>query len=542
LERIPTTAVLFIDFLHGPPYLIGMRNIIRIFTLLVGIGAVTPAFGLQIIWDRSGLTDSSAYGYSILPLGDQNDDGFADWAVYAQGNTGSMWHGHHASSLEFFHGGNQPLATPYFTFRADTTLYRPLWFAYAAGDLNGDGYQDWMLTLVPISDPDNYTMPIFFGGPNADSTADIQFPTDYQTSIDPIGDFNSDGYSDILCYNQDTHVTKIYYGGNPMDTLPDWTLYNPPHEVDDLRPYAIGDFNGDGASDFLCYDPNPPYNAAIFMGGSDPDTVPAYLWSNFPWPIGGLKSINGDGADEFLAVDFSPAGGRVYFGRSVLNQTTDCILHFAQSSCAEDPRQAISAGDFNHDGYQDLIMLASYCNDNWFGAFTLHLGHPWLYSYPAITIDGWSEPLNLIGIFTAAGLGDVNGDGVDDIAIGAYHDTAYLGWRGRCIVIAGDTTLVADADDPFILPPSSFSLSCYPNPFNATTTISFTLPKTESVDLNVYDVTGRKTGGLLSAPTGVVAAGEHSMVFDGSNLSSGIYFVRMEAGGISQTKKIVLLK
>jgi hypothetical protein len=94
----------------------------------------------------------------------------------------------------------------------------------------------------------------------------------------------------------------------------------------------------------------------------------------------------------------------------------------------------------------------------------------------------------------------------------------------------------------FILPPSSFNLSCFPNPFNPATTISFTLPKASYVDLNVYDVTGRKTGGLLSAPTGVVAAGEHSFVFDGSDLPSGIYFVRMDAGDVSQTRKIVLLK
>jgi hypothetical protein len=170
------------------------------------------------------------------------------------------------------------------------------------------------------------------------------------------------------------------------------------------------------------------------------------------------------------------------------------------------------------------------------------LGHPTLNRDPAITIVGWTNPLNLIGIRTAASLGDVNGDGVDDIAIGSWDDLAYLGWRGRAVIIAGDTTLRVDAAEPFILPPSSFILSCFPNPFNATTTISFTLPRTGTVDLNVYDVTGRLVRNLAGGCNPPLQAGEHQIEFDGSDLPSGIYFVRMEAGGISQTRKIVLLK
>jgi hypothetical protein len=87
-----------------------------------------------------------------------------------------------------------------------------------------------------------------------------------------------------------------------------------------------------------------------------------------------------------------------------------------------------------------------------------------------------------------------------------------------------------------------WELKTYPNPFNPKTTISFSLPRAGRVELSVYDVTGRKTGGLLSAPTGVIAAGEYRVEFDGRDLPSGIYFVWLNAGGISQTQKIVLLK
>jgi hypothetical protein len=90
--------------------------------------------------------------------------------------------------------------------------------------------------------------------------------------------------------------------------------------------------------------------------------------------------------------------------------------------------------------------------------------------------------------------------------------------------------------------PHEFSLSAFPNPFNPSTTISFSLPKAGRVSIDVFDVMGRKTDGLLSAPTRIMEAGEHSVVFDGTRLASGIYFARIEAGGFTRTQKIMLLK
>jgi hypothetical protein len=109
-----------------------------------------------------------------------------------------------------------------------------------------------------------------------------------------------------------------------------------------------------------------------------------------------------------------------------------------------------------------------------------------------------------------------------------------------CVLLTGPALSVDDARYRPLA--TILDLGNYPNPFNATTTISFTLPKAGYVELNVYDVMGRKMGGLLSAPTGVLAAGVHSFVFDGGDLASGIYFVRLQSGTVSQTQKIVLLK
>ncbi len=95
------------------------------------------------------------------------------------------------------------------------------------------------------------------------------------------------------------------------------------------------------------------------------------------------------------------------------------------------------------------------------------------------------------------------------------------------------------ADDNFIPHPSSFILSSFPNPFNPTTTISFSLPKPGDVSLKVYDVTGRQVETLAEKR---YDAGEHQVTFDGTTLPSGIYFAQMTAGTVTQTRKMVLLK
>jgi len=83
------------------------------------------------------------------------------------------------------------------------------------------------------------------------------------------------------------------------------------------------------------------------------------------------------------------------------------------------------------------------------------------------------------------------------------------------------------------------TLAMRPNPFNSITQIEFTLPVTQRVSLRLYDVLGREVAVLLDE---MKTAGEHRISFDGSALSSGVYFCRMEAGREMRTNKIVLMK
>ncbi len=84
----------------------------------------------------------------------------------------------------------------------------------------------------------------------------------------------------------------------------------------------------------------------------------------------------------------------------------------------------------------------------------------------------------------------------------------------------------------------------YPNPFNPATTIAFSLPEDVAVNLQIYDITGRKVRTLADHP---FPAGVHRLIWDGQNdsenqVSSGIYIYRIQAGNYSATRKMALLR
>jgi hypothetical protein len=79
----------------------------------------------------------------------------------------------------------------------------------------------------------------------------------------------------------------------------------------------------------------------------------------------------------------------------------------------------------------------------------------------------------------------------------------------------------------------------YPNPFNPGTDIKFTLAKAGNVSLKVYDILGREVANLVN---GTIEAGAHTVNFNASNLSSGVYLYTIKADNFSMTKKMMLMK
>lgn len=88
--------------------------------------------------------------------------------------------------------------------------------------------------------------------------------------------------------------------------------------------------------------------------------------------------------------------------------------------------------------------------------------------------------------------------------------------------------------------PREFSLAQnYPNPFNPSTTIMYSVPRAERIMIKVYDINGSETATLVDE---IKNPGYYGSVFDGSKLSSGIYFIRMDAGAFSKSYKMIMLK
>jgi len=88
--------------------------------------------------------------------------------------------------------------------------------------------------------------------------------------------------------------------------------------------------------------------------------------------------------------------------------------------------------------------------------------------------------------------------------------------------------------------PGKFVLSRnYPNPFNASTKIEYTLSRESQIEIAIYDIAGRRIEILLNT---VQSAGSHSVTWDASDYSSGIYFYSIKAGERSESRKMTLVK
>jgi hypothetical protein len=89
------------------------------------------------------------------------------------------------------------------------------------------------------------------------------------------------------------------------------------------------------------------------------------------------------------------------------------------------------------------------------------------------------------------------------------------------------------------LPEDCLLLNNYPNPFNPTTTIRYTLPQAGRTTLAIFDCAGREAARLVD---GWREAGDHQLTFDGTGMPSGVYFVKLQVGDDSAVRKMVMVK
>ena len=110
--------------------------------------------------------------------------------------------------------------------------------------------------------------------------------------------------------------------------------------------------------------------------------------------------------------------------------------------------------------------------------------------------------------------------------------------RGQVLLGIG-SPIIGVEDEQRLIPQSFVLKQNYPNPFNPVTTIEYFLPRSSEVLLTVYNLRGEEVARLLK---GTMPTGNHRVIWDASNVSSSIYFYRLQAGDFVHTRKMVLLK
>ena len=451
-------------------------------------------------------------------------------------------------------------------------------------DYNGDGYKDMIAMHFTSFDSSRYDYngeSLFYWGSDStalaiDTIADysIPLPTLYPTAERftlgyftvgiQKGDLNGDGKTDLVFSSTKAVDTSgnidyngkicIYMGKNvPTDTT-NYILIGQNYSAYLGNFVQVGNINGDKYDDLLFSsnlsrrigpDPDSINYLHIFYGSENFKPIlgnESKIYSSYVNPTDStagwflrwfsVDDINDDGISDLVA-----GGGRttrIHYGSG---KGLDTIPSFVLADPDTNRHDfggngtAFNIGDFNKDGYNDFIMYGE--------NFILCLGGPHLSNYNPYAVSG------LPGVSgypdKAIPVGDQNGDGVDDFAactLQYYYDiNAYYGFAE---VLYGQNNIHTDIKDKSPSTVKQFELyQNYPNPFNPTTMINYTLPTDEKVVIKVYDILGREVAELVN---GQKAAGKHSVQFDGSNLSSGIYLYSITAGQYHQTKKIMLVK
>lgn len=377
------------------------------------------------------------------------------------------------------------------------------------------------------------------GGASADTIPEAILRMPFEVTLDRlgrVGDHNGDDCADVYYYSRETDLTFFYFGNGDWNMSVDLVNQGEPLGSGNSRPSfdVFGDFNGDGFDDYLTRRVVGQNDSTyIYLGSAIPDTIPDMIWfGNFAFPATLSVDINSDGSADLAVGQYQTID--VHLGSQTPSFIPTFVLDFP--GCSEGTVSSlISAGDYNNDGYDDLVATSDACA-NGFGALQLYLGGPWLNPYPVLRIEGMSSPpFNNVPIWRAIGLGDVNGDGIDDLAIGCQRDIND-GRRGRVVILSGDTTLHIDASEH---PPlaQDFSMSIYPNPVNGVATIRIEQPLgSKPSELAIFNLLGQTVNRFTLAP------GTQSLAYDASALASGIYIIQAQSLSNIVSQKLVVLK
>ena len=341
----------------------------------------------------------------------------------------------------------------------------------------------------------------------------------------------------------------------------------------------VGDFNGDGADDIFTSNygygfggeftnNNQPGMLSVYLGGEDADELadhymiaPAdivalekYLY--FGYRAVNAGDVNNDGTDDFLGASHSWGVAMLWSGeRGLAHADTSGVNTSAELD--REPLVTIiepgatygynsstfnivgALGDINGDGYDDFAVgNPSDSTEVATGKNGDGAVHIFLGGKgPLGTADVVMYGSDAEGL--GAGMwsvGDVDADGLDDFAVSAVKAGKIKVYSG-----AGLTAGIADAE----LVPTGFTLSQnFPNPFNPNTEIAYEIPAEAMVSLKVYNMLGQEVSTIINK---VQTPGAHNVSWGGLNnrgemVASGIYTYVLNVDGVTMSRKMLLMR
>ncbi|RKZ30737.1 hypothetical protein DRQ33_07655 [bacterium] len=336
----------------------------------------------------------------------------------------------------------------------------------SAGDINGDGFNDLLICAEGSYTSKNYPgkVYIYLGGNRIPDKPDLVLTGEnngdhFGVSATTLGDINGDGYDDfaIGANKNDENETDagkvyIYYGGDELDSEPDITLTG--ERANDWFGTAIAggyDFNSDGKLDFLIGAPYAGRKYAgmiyLYLGGED-FSKPALTiqgensGDSYGTEVSGLNDVTNDGIADFCVssvyadVENVNDAGIVYLyaGGNVISKKP--VVKFMGTVSREQMGyQICNPGDVTGDKIPDILIGAPGGGPGGIGIAYLFAGGTSVRNEPIKKYLG-SHRNSMFGI-SVSSAGDFNGDGINDIFIGAPYTDAGHYHAGRVEFYAG---------------------------------------------------------------------------------------------------------